>query len=115
LLDEPFTLHELQLLHEAVPSREVRRAAAASTHSELGGFSPSWMYQGETQVERQIITYPLSRDIAKLARLKETSTSYRLTLGQPRQEDMLDDATARERPGHRGEVGPGAAAEFVSE
>ena len=41
-------------------------------------------------MERQIITYPLSRDIEKVERLKDALTLYRLTLGQPRQQDMLE-------------------------
>lgn len=64
--------------------------AATGTHPELGEFAPYWMYPGEAKVERQIITYPLSRDIERAARLKDALTLYRLTLGQPRQQDMLE-------------------------
>jgi hypothetical protein len=64
--------------------------AAAGTHPELGEFSPYWMYPGDAKVERQIITYPLSRDVERLARLKDALTLYRLTLGQPRQQDLMD-------------------------
>ena len=47
--------------------------------------------------------YPLSRDLAKLERLRIDLASYRLAFGQPRQEDMLDlirhnDATATTVP-----------------
>jgi hypothetical protein len=34
--------------------------------------------------------YPLSVDLARLSRIKEDLALYRLTFGQPRQEDMLD-------------------------
>ncbi|MEO8527543.1 MAG: helicase-related protein [Pseudolysinimonas sp.] len=64
--------------------------AASSTHPELGEFAPYWMYPGAAKVERQIITYPLSRDIERAARLKDALTLYRLTLGQPRQQDMME-------------------------
>lgn len=64
--------------------------AANGTHPELGEFSPFWMYPGDAKVERQIITYPLSRDVERAARLKDALTLYRLTLGQPRQQDMLE-------------------------
>ncbi len=37
-----------------------------------------------------IAQYPLSHDIAKYERLRSALTLYRLTLGQPRQEDMVD-------------------------
>ncbi|MHA6670227.1 helicase C-terminal domain-containing protein [Homoserinimonas sp. A447] len=64
--------------------------AAAETHSELGEFSPFWIYPGDAKIERQLVSFPLSRDLAKIDRLKEALTLYRLTLGQPRQEDMLE-------------------------
>jgi hypothetical protein len=65
-------------------------SAATGTHPELGEFAPYWTYPGGATVERQIITYPLSRDIERASRLKDALTMYRLTLGQPRQEDMLE-------------------------
>ncbi|WP_104177577.1 helicase-related protein [Cryobacterium sp. Y50] len=64
--------------------------AAQTAHPELGEFAPYWLYPGASKVERQIITYPLSRDIEKVERLKDALTLYRLTLGQPRQQDMLE-------------------------
>ncbi|WP_111721128.1 helicase-related protein [Homoserinimonas sp. OAct 916] len=65
-------------------------AAAADSHKELGEFSPFWIYPGEAKVERQLVSFPLSRDLARTDRLKESLALYRLTLGQPRQEDMLE-------------------------
>lgn len=65
-------------------------SAATGAHPELGEFAPYWVYPGEAAVERQIITYPLSRDIGRAERLKDALTLYRLTLGQPRQQDMLE-------------------------
>ena len=64
--------------------------AASTGRSDLGEFAPYWIYPGDAKVERQIITYPLSRDIEKVERLKDALTLYRLTLGQPRQQDMLE-------------------------
>jgi len=64
--------------------------AAQTARPELGEFAPYWLYPGAAKVERQIITYPLSRDIEKVERLKDALTLYRLTLGQPRQQDMLE-------------------------
>jgi hypothetical protein len=42
------------------------------------------------KVERHLINYPLSRDAAKVIRLKDDLALYRLAFGQPRQEDLLD-------------------------
>lgn len=64
--------------------------AAVSAENELGEFSPWWMYPGPARIHRVLARYPLSRDVAKYERLRSALTLYRLTLGQPRQEDMVD-------------------------
>ncbi len=50
---------------------------------------PHWLYPGPAAIERHMPIYPLSRDLERYTRLKKDLTLYRLTLGQPRQEDML--------------------------
>ncbi|WP_199224457.1 helicase-related protein [Serinibacter arcticus] len=64
--------------------------AALEQDTGLGEFSPWWVYPGPARIERVIATYPLSRDHAKYDRLRDALTLYRLTLGQPRQEDMVE-------------------------
>jgi hypothetical protein len=64
--------------------------SAAGSHPELEDFSPFWVYPGAAKIERQLATYPLSKDLQRIERLKESLTLYRLTLGQPRQQDMLE-------------------------
>jgi len=64
--------------------------AAVKAENELGEFSPWWMYPGPARIHRVLARYPLSRDIKKYERLRSALTLYRLTLGQPRQEDMVD-------------------------
>ena len=64
--------------------------AAATSSNELGEFSPWWMSPGSARIHRVIAHYPLSRDIAKYDQLRTALTLYRLTLGQPRQEDMVE-------------------------
>ncbi len=64
--------------------------AAVAADNELGEFSPWWIYPGSARIHRVIAQYPLSRDIDKYERLRSALTLYRLTLGQPRQEDMVD-------------------------
>lgn len=63
---------------------------AASDHPELGEFSPWWIYPGDARVERLIVNFPLSRDDVKYERLRDSLTLYRMMLGQPRQEDMME-------------------------
>ena len=64
---------------------------AASTRANgLGEFSPWWVYPGPARIHRVLAQYPLSRDIGKYEQLRSALTLYRLTLGQPRQEDMVE-------------------------
>jgi hypothetical protein len=56
----------------------------------LGEFAPHWVYPGPAKIERHLSTYPLSVDLARLERVKSDLALYRLTFGQPRQEDMLE-------------------------
>jgi len=60
---------------------------AAETRAE---FAPWWVYPGSARIHRVLATYPLSRDSERYERLRGALTLYRLTLGQPRQEDMVD-------------------------
>ncbi len=48
------------------------------------------MYPGPAKIERHLLPYPLSVDLAGLERVKSDLALYRLTFGQPRQEDMLE-------------------------
>lgn len=69
-----------------------RAAFDAATHTvtEAEEFSPWWVYPGDAQIQRTLVQYPLSKDIDRYDRLREALTYYRLTLGQPRQEDMVE-------------------------
>lgn len=69
---------------------------AEASPNDLGEFSPWWMYRGPAHIERVLAQYPLSRDISRNERLHTALTLYRLTLGQPRQEDMLGLLAQRE-------------------
>ena len=64
--------------------------AAESQSTESGDFSPWWVYGGPARIQRMLLHHPLSRDIERYDQLREALTRYRLTLGQPRQEDMVD-------------------------
>jgi hypothetical protein len=64
--------------------------AASDQSTELGEFAPYWTYPGTFKVERQLLSFPLSRDAAKALALKDDLALYRLAFGQPRQEDLLD-------------------------
>ncbi|GAB3809517.1 hypothetical protein GCM10027605_44940 [Micromonospora zhanjiangensis] len=54
------------------------------------------MFPGPAKIERHVLPYLLSRDQAKLDRLKSDLVMYRLAFGQPRQEDLLSLLRQRE-------------------
>ena len=51
---------------------------------------PYWIYEGSVRVERRVPMLPYSREVARLVWLKRSLTVYRLTFGQPRQDDLLE-------------------------
>ena len=73
----------------ADPWDAVFEAAATESDSDLGDLTPYWIYPGDAQLQRRIMTLPLSRDVDRWARLQDSLALYRLAFGQPRQEDML--------------------------
>lgn len=64
--------------------------AARDQSGALGEFAPYWIYPGQFKVERELLNFPLSRDAPKAVAVKDDLALYRLALGQPRQEDLLD-------------------------
>ena len=56
----------------------------------LGELAPHWVYPGPSRIHRTVLPYPLSTDTARYRRLKDDLALYRLTFGQPRQEDLLE-------------------------
>ena len=72
---------------EIDPWRTAYRVADRHPDDEL---APFWLYDGPAQVERIVMPYPLSKDGPRLQQLKDDLVLYRLTFGQPRQEDLLE-------------------------
>jgi hypothetical protein len=72
------------------PADPWRRAYDLAAAAADGDFTPHWVYPGPARIERHLAPYPLSVDGVRLARLKDDLALYRLTFGQPRQEDMLE-------------------------
>jgi hypothetical protein len=56
----------------------------------LGELAPHWVYPGPAMIHRTVLPYPLSSDGARYRQLKDDLALYRLTFGQPRQEDLLE-------------------------
>lgn len=84
--------HWDDVLASKVPSVWDAAFDAARTSPEsakLGQFAPWWVYEGASRIHRRIASFTLSRDHERYERLLDALTLYRLTLGQPRQEDMI--------------------------
>lgn len=64
--------------------------AATEYQSEFGDFTPGWVYPGPHKIERHVAPFLLSSDEARYDKIKQDVALYRLTFGQPRQEDMLE-------------------------
>ena len=77
-----------------------RFGAAVEASRGKGDFAPWWMYPGSSRIHRVLTNFPLSIDESRYAQLKRDLVLYRLTLGQPRQEDMLELLAARGVTGH---------------
>lgn len=68
----------------------IRLAALAdANHGDRSGLRPWWILDG-TRITRHIFVRPFGRDAARFAMLREQRLIYRLALGQPNQEDLLD-------------------------
>ncbi|QIX27215.1 DEAD/DEAH box helicase [Nocardioides sp. JQ2195] len=63
---------------------------AKDHQEELGDFSPGWVYPGPHRIERHIAPFAFSTDLERYDLMKRDVALYRLTFGQPRQEDVLD-------------------------
>jgi len=63
--------------------------AANLRYRDASGLAPWWVLEG-AHVERFVFKLPQSRDLEKFTLLKEQRLIYRLTLGQPNQEDLLE-------------------------
>lgn len=62
---------------------------AQDLRPQYGHFVPDWVYPGPAKIQRHLAPYPLSKDDEQYERVTRDVAVYRLTLGQPRQEDMV--------------------------
>jgi hypothetical protein len=84
--------HRPQMLAEGAAGRHpwdaAYEAGIACASDRFGELSPHWITDGPTKIERHLLPYPLSRDHERYRQLKDDLAIYRLTFGQPRQEDL---------------------------
>ncbi|MCJ8237006.1 helicase [Peteryoungia algae] len=67
----------------------IARNADEAFADDKTGLSPWWTMQG-ADLKRHLFALPQSRDIDRFAKLKTQRLLYRLALGQPNQEDLVE-------------------------
>jgi hypothetical protein len=65
-------------------------AAIVARPGDVNDLVPYWVYEGDAKIERHVPTYPLSREVPRLAALHRSLAVYRMVFGQPRQEELLE-------------------------
>ena len=54
-----------------------------------GDMRPWWVFTGDAAIQRLVPTLPLSSEVGRLQDLVKATSLYRMTLGQPRQSELL--------------------------
>jgi hypothetical protein len=90
-------------LYQSAPSDPWDRLfdAARMQSAEASEMAPYWAYLDGPDgafIERHVLSYALSRDVARLRNVKDSLVIYRLAFGQPHQQDLLDFLTATHTP-----------------
>jgi hypothetical protein len=70
-------------------------AAVAGRGTTGNDLVPYWIFPGDTYIERIVPSLPLSREVGRLAALRRSVAAYRLVIGQPRQDDLLQWLSSR--------------------
>ena len=65
-------------------------SAIAARPVEETDLVPFWVYPGRAQIERHVPLLPLSREESRLTDLIRSLAVYRLVVGQPRQEELVE-------------------------
>lgn len=78
-------------LRGAVPDPWAAAFAAAAAARDEGetDMVPYWVQNGSAQIERHVPALPYSKDAERFARVRRQVTLYRMTFGQPRQDDLI--------------------------
>lgn len=71
---------------------EMFETARMSRPAEANDLIPYWLYESGDEghrINRFVPALPLSRELGHMERLRNSTVSYRMVFGQPRQEDLL--------------------------
>ncbi|MBQ4408000.1 MAG: DEAD/DEAH box helicase family protein [Bacteroidales bacterium] len=83
---------QVDFTKSADPWQQMFDAAYADKPQGVSDLIPFWCFGNnqEIKIERLLACYPFSRDESSYERLVKILSLYRLTLGQPRQEELLE-------------------------
>jgi len=81
-----------EVVHGRNPWDSLFKVATAARPESQSEIVPDWVYpvEGGATIDRYVPVLPMSRERAQYARLLRTVGAYRLTIGQPRQADLLE-------------------------
>lgn len=75
---------------QTVEGDDVWSRAFTLAAGENGDINPWWVFPGEHAIERHVPMLPMSRENGRLKELIERTSLYRMTMGQPRQAELLE-------------------------
>jgi hypothetical protein len=75
---------------ERDPWESLFRTALGQRSTAQNEMVPFWIFDGPSKIERRLPMLPLSRESTRVDDLKQSLALYRLTFGQPRQEELLE-------------------------
>ena len=109
--------HQLSLVAGVSPGRrnvwarifELLRTHPSGTQRFKHGLYPHWIYQPANQdgqmLRRHLAFYSRSRDALRYEDLKDALSLYRLVLGQPRQQDIIESLLKMFPKANRSDIG----------
>ena len=86
------TINDIDVINKSDKSiwENIFDLAEAKYENDKSGIKPFWyLDEGKSKIERFVPFHPLSKDLQKYNQLKSTLALYRLTFGQPRQEELV--------------------------
>ncbi len=94
--------HQLNRSGDADPWTALFARAVAERPSGASDLVPFWTYpmDGGAAIERHVPNLPMSRDVIRLARLRQSLAVYRMVFGQARQEDLVEYLMAQQGGEH---------------
>lgn len=76
--------------HRLIDSDDPWTTLFTLADDDSGDMRPWWVYPGSAAIQRLVPLLPLSSEVSRLRELVKATSLYRMTLGQPRQSELLE-------------------------